>query len=298
MTHGTTVEVPPPWAPGRSVEGWTVPAALARRAADQPDRIALRQERGGTDRALTWSQLAAAVERVGVGLLGLGLRPGDRVAVMSDARVEYVLVEFAVWSIGAITVGIYPTSSPAEIAYQVRDSGATIFVAGGREAMRRLTDAPEAVAELQALVTIDAAPTAVPAVPFAELERTGNAAGAERFRRLGAAVRPADALCIIYTSGTTGKPKGVVHTHRSLLYASESIVEPPTRALRTRDQRVVCHLPMAHVVGKLLAITVPLVSRVVPHFPEHVDRYAERFVEVARRTCCSRRASMRRRRRR
>ena len=280
MAHGFTAELPPPWLPGRSVEGWTVPAALARRAADEPDRVALQQKRGGTDQALTWRELAATVERVGVGLLELGLGPGDRVAVMSDARVEYAVVELAVWGVGAITVGVYPTSSPAEIAYQVLDSGATIFVAEGDDAMRRLADAPEAVTALRAVVTIDAVPTVVPSVPLAEVERPGDAAGAERFRCLGAALQPDDALCIIYTSGTTGNPKGVLHTHRSFLYASESIVEPPTRALRTHDQRVVCHLPMAHVVGKLLGITVPLVSRVIAYFPERVDRYGDRFVEV------------------
>ena len=249
----------PPWAPGASLEGWTLPALLAARARLEPGRPALGAWAPDGVTVLTWAELAGQVRDVALGLRELGVGAGDRVAIMGDPSAEYVVAEHAAWLAGSISLGIYPTSSPPEIAYQLEDSGAAVvFVQAGEhhsrlnEAVGRLDSSPKVV------VIGDGTPS------FASLRRRGGELPGA-LDDLAAARSPEDGLCIIYTSGTTGPPKGVLHTHRSFLYANDGLVHPALPELRLADQRVVGHLPLAHVVGKLLTITLPLVSRVVPY---------------------------------
>jgi long-chain acyl-CoA synthetase len=274
-----------PWEPGASLAGWTVPAILRERARLQPERPALREKKLGVYRETTWSQLRDRVEHVALGLMSLGLEPGGRVAIMGDACGEYFVAEHAVWMAGGVSVGIYPTSAPAEVLYQVQNSGASIFIAEDQEHLDKLLAVRDEIEGLEAIVVLDMrtlfAYDHTSLLSFDALaERGRDSADGGALADRVAAIRPDEPVCIMYTSGTSGPPKGVVHTHETLLHGAESYILA-TPELRTKEQRLVAHMPLAHAVGKGMILVLPLLSRVLCHIPEHVERFAETTLEVA-----------------
>jgi len=110
---------------------------LAERAAREPQGIAYRAKRLGLYEERSWREYAARVARCALGLRALGLAPGERVALMGDACEEWALADLGAQAAGAITYGIYPTASAAELAYQMRDGGAAVFIAENQEYVDR-----------------------------------------------------------------------------------------------------------------------------------------------------------------
>lgn len=271
------------------MEGWTVPAVLAARVRSEPDGAALAECRDGGAAVMTWAEFGERVRDLALALRDAGVTAGERVAIMADPSADYVVAEHATWLAGGISVGIYPTSLPSEIAYQLRDSGARVAMVQGGEHLERveagiglLGDAP---APLVVLLHAGGGPASDGAAGFSlsELRRRGAACAAgwpRTLDELAAERDPGDGLCIVYTSGTTGSPKGVLHSHRSFLYATDGLVDPGLPELRLAEQRIVAHLPLAHVVGKLLTITLPLVSRVVPYITPDSREPVEAFRAV------------------
>jgi long-chain acyl-CoA synthetase len=119
---------------------------------------------------------------------------------------------------------------------------------------------------------------------YSDLREAGLAAMAADEKRVTALPdrrQPDDPLCLIYTSGTTGPPKGAVHSSSTFLHSCQSIILPGFEGLRGAEQRMVAHLPLAHVVGKLAAVALPLTTRLVPHFPERPQLFTESIFEIA-----------------
>ena len=117
----------------RTLREWTAPRLLVERARATPDAVALRSKDLGLYRERSFTQLAAMVARCAAALRSLGVRKGDRVAIMGDPCEEWIVVDLAAQAAGAIVYGIYPTASQAELEYQMRDGGACLFVAENQE---------------------------------------------------------------------------------------------------------------------------------------------------------------------
>src|SRR5262245_55012568 len=113
-----------------TLRGKTAPQLLLERATANPSDIAFRSKYRGLYRERTWREYAALVARAAKAFAALGLSPGERVAIMGDACEEWMICDLAAQSLGAIVYGIYPTASGTEVEYQMRDGGASIFVAG------------------------------------------------------------------------------------------------------------------------------------------------------------------------
>lgn len=265
----------------------TSPALLLARAAAEPATIAFRDKHLGIYAGWTWKQYADAVAEAALGLRSLGVGRGDRVAVMGDPCPEWMLADMAVMGLGAITVGVYPTSAPVEVEYVLRDSGATVFIAETQEHLDKLLKVIDRLPEIRRIVVIDTRALFLfrhdLIVPFDELRADGRrrlAAEPDAFAAAVAAVTPEDPAIIVYTSGTTGDPKGVVLRHESLLAGAVSYINCHP-AIREREQRVVAHLPLSHVVARVLIVTCPLMTRLVPFFCEEIDEFAETLREVA-----------------
>ncbi|GIX46135.1 MAG: long-chain-fatty-acid--CoA ligase [Candidatus Tectimicrobiota bacterium] len=265
----------------------TAPLVLLERAAATPTAVAYRAKKRGIYHERTWAQLRDLVAACALGLQHLGLRRGERLAIMGEACEEWMLTDLAAQALGAITYGIYPTASPAELAYQLRDGGAAIFVAEDQEYVDKVWPLLGQLPALRWVVVIDATALFLYAHPrlitFAELLRRGKEALAQQPEAFEAHVRaldPRDPAFIVYTSGTTGDPKGALVRHGAHLAAAYTLLDHYPQ-LRQRPHRTVVFLPLCHVLGRDVAITLPLLSRLVPHYGERRAELVQTLFEVA-----------------
>jgi long-chain acyl-CoA synthetase len=254
----------------------SIPDLLAERVRDEPDIVAIRYKRGGVFRELTWSAYRNEIRTVAAGLIQSGLKPGARIAIMGDVCIEYLLTDLAATFIGAIPCGVYPTSSPEEVAYVLRLAGARIFVAEDQEHLDRLlaAEAKENAPLVDKIIVSDERALFLYDDPrielFSALARKGreDPRFAAELVELESKVRPDLPSAIIFTSGTTGYPKAAYRTQSADVIGFGFSFLEVMPEMRKRPHRVVCQLPLAHGMGRAIALYVPLMSSVVPHIGE------------------------------
>ena len=266
-----------------ALRGKTAPQLLAERARSEPSAVAYRAKKLGLYEERSWREFASRVGRVAAGLQKLGLERGERVAIMGDACEEWTLCDLAVQAAGGISFGVYPTASVSELEYQMRDAGATLFIAEDQEYVDKLLQVVERLPGLKAIVVID--DSAMFAYTHTLLRRFDHLLGEDRdglpmLERLVAQLDPKAPAFIVYTSGTTGNPKGAVISHGRHLAATYTVVDHYPM-LAEREHRAVVYLPLCHIFGRDLAITVPLLSRLVPHYGENIEDLPQTLFEVA-----------------
>jgi len=250
----------------------------------QPNSTAFRSKHLGLYGARSWRDYATLVAHAARALESLGLRRGERVAIMGDVCEEWAICDLAAQSLGAIVYGIYPTASASEIEYQMRDGGAALFIAENQEYVDKILQVADRLPDLNWIVVVDE--TAMFGYAHRKLRRYHDllaAAGEPDLAWLEqqvAQIDPAAPAFIVYTSGTTGPPKGALVAHGKHLAATANIVDHyPT--LAHKEHRTVAYLPLCHVFGRDVAITLPLMSGLVPHFGEHPEDLATTLFETA-----------------
>ena len=227
----------------------TVPAmclaALARHA--KRDALSLKQQ--GQWLHIPGDAIIRRVRAVALGLSALGVKKGDRVALLSENRPDWSVVDLAILSLGAINVPIYTTQAPEQVRYILEDSGARVLLVSGKKVFRHARPGIEPVGGLEKIIFFDtdAATAQEGALTLFELEQKGaefDRDEPEVFSRITDAVRAEDLATIIYTSGTTGEPKGVCLTHASFVSNVLSI----TSALPIYSTDVALSvLPLSHI---------------------------------------------------
>jgi len=260
----------------------TLPQLLQARLIERPTVVAYRQKRAGEWISVSWQDYATKVCRLAGALQKAGLERGDRVAIMGDASQEWLLADMATMCAGAVTVGVYFTSSVEEIDYYLDDSGARFAFVGDEVQLRTMLSAGRAAA-LQKIVVMDPSwagePGAKNVLSLAKFLESISL-DCDTFLREQVAIAKADELASIgYTSGTTGFPKGAMLSHLSLL-AGAHVATTFCPIMRSEAQRLVVHLPMSHTVARAQATTLPLLSGVVPHFGETTAAFAQTIKEV------------------
>jgi long-chain acyl-CoA synthetase len=274
----------PPLAAVQDLRRTTAPALLLKRARTCPEAIAFRAKTRGIYQATTWAQYAALVARAAKGMSLLGLKQGDRVAIMADACAAWLIADLAAQALGAIVYGIYPTASAAEVEYQMQDGGAALFIAENQEYVDKILPFVAALPQLQRVLVVDE--TALFALrhdklmTFAALLRGGADADLAWLVAKVATLQPEQPAFIVYTSGTTGPPKGALISHGKHLAATRSVAAHyPT--LNAKPHRTVAYLPLCHVLGRDIAVTLPLLTGLVPHIGESVEDLKETLFETA-----------------
>jgi long-chain acyl-CoA synthetase len=262
----------------------TAPGLLVERARREPAKVAFRSKALGIYRERTWGDYAGMVARTAKALAALGLKAGDRIAIMADACEEWLICDQAAQALGAIVFGIYPTASAEEVEYQMRDGGAELFIAEDQEYVDRILPLMERLPALRRIVVID--DTALFALSqdkllaFDKLVEAGADADLAWLEAQVAKLDPAQPAFIVYTSGTTGHPKGALVPQGKHLAATRSVAaQYPT--LVEKEHRTVAYLPLCHVLGRDIAVTLPLISRLVPHFGETVEDLPDTLFETA-----------------
>jgi len=261
----------------------TVPGLLQRAAETRSSRVALRAKKRGIYRAMNWKELLSEVSRIALGFRALGVERGSRVAIIGDPSAEWLLADLAAQCIGAVSYGLYPTSSLEEVEFVLQHGGARVLVAEDQEHVDKVLPVADRLPNLRKIIVIDDSnmfdytnPTLIPLI---ELVEGGCQYKSEDFFRLCNEVHPDDFATIVYTSGTSANPKGAIYTHRSLVAQGHQFFDFPE--FRGRDDiRAVVHLPLNHLYERMNTPMGMLVKGIVPHFGDEVGRFMETLSEV------------------
>jgi long-chain acyl-CoA synthetase len=252
----------------QEIDGDTVCNRLRRTAEDSAGDPALSDVDGGGWRTLTWSQTRQQVLELAAGLAALGLGKGERVALMLPNRSEHVLADLAALHAGGLGVTFYATLAPDQIAYVAADCDARIAVLDGADQLARWEPVLDRLPGLKKIIVLDAA--ACPAGNryltwdgFAALGKERFAASPGEITARIAEIRPDDPVTLLYTSGTTGNPKGVLLTHRNIMY---EVACADATGTVTPGVRWVSYLPLAHIAERMFSIYLAIHTAGHIHF--------------------------------
>ncbi len=217
--------------------------SVYRRARETPDLVVFSRPRGDDWVDVTAAEFANLVTGVARGLIGVGVRAGDRVILLSATRFEWSLLDYAIWAAGAVSVPVYDSSSPDQARWIAEDSGARIAIVE--------TDVHAesfAGTDVRTLQIDDAAVEALLAAG-AELDD-------ETVEQRMSALRADDPASLVYTSGTTGRPKGCVLTHRNFLSEINGILASTIGDVARPGNRLLTFLPLAHVLARAVSLAM------------------------------------------
>ncbi|WP_434588647.1 AMP-dependent synthetase/ligase [Streptomyces sp. A5-4] len=243
---------------------------IRRNATQHPDVAVMSRKVEGAWADVTATEFLAEVRTAAKGLIASGVQPGDRVALMSATRYEWVLLDFAIWSAGAVTVPVYETSSAEQVQWILGDSGATAVIIENDAHRAAVDSVREGLAALEHIWQIDQD-------AVGQLGSVGAGVTEETVDERSAAAKADDPATIVYTSGTTGRPKGCVLSHRSFFAECGNAVERLKPLFRTGECSVLLFLPAAHVFGRLVevaAVMAPIKLGCVPDIKNLTDELA------------------------
>lgn len=222
---------------------------VTRRAAEEPQAVMLRRQRAdGTWKDITAAQFRDDVYALAKGLIAAGIEPGDRIAIMSHTRYEWTVLDYAVWTVGAVVVPIYETSSPEQAEWILTDTMARAVIVETEDFERLVDGSRDRLIALQYVWRLDTGLREIIGGGMAVSDRVV----AERTRTAHAA----SLATVIYTSGTTGRSKGCEITHENMLAVVRNVITGPLSPLtQVQDPSTILFLPLAHVFARAIEVT-------------------------------------------
>ncbi|MFJ6123758.1 AMP-dependent synthetase/ligase [Streptomyces griseoviridis] len=239
----------PPLASAPPVGG--LADVVFERAQDDPRHISLgRKDERGRWREVTAAEFRDEVLALAKGMLAQGVRFGDRVAIMSRTRYEWTLFDYALWTIGAQVVPVYPTSSAEQCFWMLYDAECTAAIVEHEDHAMTIATVIDRLPRLRRLWQLDTG-------AVQELYDAGASLDDEVVHRHRQAVTPDSTATVIYTSGTTGRPKGCVITHGSFMWEADTVIEGWETVFHSRkgdEASTLLFLPLAHVFGRMVQV--------------------------------------------
>jgi long-chain acyl-CoA synthetase len=241
-----------PFDESMNLEPRTINELFHRAMEQRAGRVVMRHKRGSEWASITGGQLNERVRNLALALRGLGIRPGDRVALLAESCPDWSIADYAILATGAVNVPIYPTQTVEQVGYILKDSGAkALFVSSSRQ-LRRIQPALASLSSNGRLQRILFEPPSdgkmdAEAIDLDSLQKRGEEdcrRAPDLFGKMSSEIGPEDLATIIYTSGTTGEPKGVMLTHRNIVSNVRSSGE--VFDLRPEDSAL-SFLPLSHV---------------------------------------------------
>lgn len=249
------------------------------KACERHKSDALQVKRDGRYQPISHDTLRDRVRRASLGLDALGVRPGDRVAILSSNRPEWVIADIACLTMGAADVPIYPNLPADQTSYILRDSGAVVAFTADAEQTSKVLSVRAECPELKHVISFDDSVGAD--LTLSALESRGassdNDAATIAYRARADAVRPDDVATVIYTSGTTGDPKGVMLTHDNLF---ADTIAACAAIPHSGDDTCLSFLPLSHSFERTGGYYVMLEIGASIAYAESIDTVAANLVEV------------------
>jgi long-chain acyl-CoA synthetase len=274
----------------KTITTTTVASRVRDRASQMPNRIALREKDFGIWQQVTWRQYWDRAELVGHAMLALGIRPGDRVAVHSENRKEWLYADIGAVSVRAITVGLYPTNPPAEVAYLLSHSGARILIAEDQEQVDKALAVLDQLPDLERIIYLEPRgiryrydePKLLSWEDFLVLGAEHRTERPNAVEERMAEAEPNDVLTLVYTSGTTGPPKGAMLTVSNVDYAMRVLVEEGgfTSPPPSTSDVTLSYLPLCHVAERIFTTWFSSSAGIQVHFAESINTVQANLREV------------------
>ena len=267
----------------------TLAQAVRERARTHPDAVAMREKNLGLWEEITWADYWANATLVGHALLAAGVGVGDRVAVHSENRPEWLYCDIGITAVRAATVGLYTTNPAPEVLHVLRDSGSSLLVAEDQEQLDKALEVIDELPGLRTIVYLDPRgirgryddPRLVSWDDFMAAGREHAAAHPGAVDALVDAAEPADLATLVYTSGTTGPPKGAMLSTANIAWVVErlrtdALIDP---AASDKDLAV-SYLPLCHVAERLFTVWTSAATGVQMNFAESIDTVQQALREI------------------
>ena len=258
-----------------------LPAKLLEHSQTRPNDVAMRHKKFGIWKEFTWEEYLNKVRSASLGFYELGVREGDKVAIHSENRPEWVFADLGIQTIGSVSVGIYPTSPASEVEYLLGHSEASVLVVEDEEQLDKALEAWDRLEKLQKIVVID--PRGVRGlddpriITFQDLLDLGDSVVGKSFEEMTKTISSSETAIIVYTSGTTGPPKGAMITHENLRFAA--ITWGLVYEYRKNDE-VLSYLPLCHVAERVISVANAVYHGYVVNFGEDTNSFMEDLREV------------------
>jgi long-chain acyl-CoA synthetase len=250
------------------------------RRNNKPDALAFKL--GETWNRISGTDAVARIKRIALGLSSLGVKAGDRIAIISENRPEWSLVDLAILSLRAVNVPIYTTQAVEQVRFILENSGAKMLCVSGKKIFKHAEEAIRSVERLEKLVFFDSDAVAENdrrAITLEAIEQKGEEAernDVATFEDSLGQIKPEDLATIIYTSGTTGEPKGVMLTHDN--FVSNIVAISKGLPIKTTD-RSLAVLPLSHIFERTV-FYVLCANGVSVHYCAAFDQIASHLLEV------------------
>lgn len=241
----------------------------------------MRKTTGGWE-SLSARRALADVESLGLGLRGLGVEPGDHVAILSENRYEWAISDLAILGLGAASVPIYTTLTAEQVRYILDNAEAELVIVSTDSQLAKVRSILDRLPRLQNVLIIDGNPGDDPRVKrFSSVLERGAAARAQApgaFAEAAARVKPDDLATIIYTSGTTGEPKGAMLTHHNIVSNAEACLSSVIR-LEPTDTSL-SFLPLSHIFERMGGFYCMIRGGVTIAYAQGIDTVAQDALDV------------------
>ncbi len=248
------------------------------RVHKRPDTLNYKHD--GRWVSISSDEMLRRIRNIAGGLYSLGVRGGDRVAILSESRPEWTLTDAGCIFTGAIDVPIYPTLTPLQVRYILKDAGARVLVIQNEEKFLQIREILSECPSVEHLVFIEKPATQIPrSISLAELENLGQALQEQQPEIINSPahqIRPDELATIIYTSGTTGEPKGVMLTHSNLV---SNLIDSSGHFLFAKDDSALSVLPLSHVLERV-AMYMYLYHGMAVYFGESLEMIGPNLREV------------------
>jgi len=266
--------------------GDTIPAVFWNGVRQRGETVWMREKHLGIWRSWTWNRTGEAVREVAHGLIAIGLQPGERISILSNTVVEWVLADLGTLSAGGVANGIYPTDAAGQVHYLCEDSGSVVLFVEDDEQLDKALEVRDRLPALRRIVVFDMEglhdlkdPQILSFDALRELGREHAKANPQAMERRIEALDPEALAILIYTSGTTGRPKGVMHSHRTLVTEMRGFDRVWGSA--SPDDERMCFLPLCHIAERMGGEYLALYSGAKLNFVENPDTVPENVREIS-----------------